>query len=225
MTVRPNNTNQAELENLYRQAGEVEPPAGLDRIVRARADEALSAAPRRQRPWLGGIVTVSVATLAIVLVTLQPLPRSPMPPMPEPSGQENIDVAPRVAEAPQESGVWEPGAPALEETHAEPADRAQSRPATTAPEMRRQYDSSPARSLIDDAAGELESIVVPGARFRTSMMPEVMELPSSELVISEIRRLVEAGELQAAHAMADALAAHNPEHEWPEDIASLIERD
>jgi hypothetical protein len=70
----------AELEALYQQAGDVESEASLDRIIHARAEQARreQASPKRL-PWLGGLVTASVVVVAIAVVLQQPPPRGSEP--------------------------------------------------------------------------------------------------------------------------------------------------
>ncbi|MEX0916285.1 MAG: hypothetical protein WDZ60_10350, partial [Wenzhouxiangellaceae bacterium] len=62
MNERSHDKQTRELQALYREAGDVEPETGLDRIVRARADQASrDRRPAGRLPWLGGLVTASVA--------------------------------------------------------------------------------------------------------------------------------------------------------------------
>jgi len=53
----------------YRQHGQVEPPAELDRLIRARADQA-ARQPSRRRPltWISGLATTAVLLLAVSVV-------------------------------------------------------------------------------------------------------------------------------------------------------------
>jgi len=55
-TDKSNSPDQAELKVLYERHGQVEPEAGLDRMIRARADEAVSQPARsRTLPWMGAV--------------------------------------------------------------------------------------------------------------------------------------------------------------------------
>ncbi|AKS40451.1 hypothetical protein [Wenzhouxiangella marina] len=76
-----NSTNKAMDEDMqalarqYREHGQAEPPAGLDRMIRARAEEAVK--HRRLKgplPWMGGLATAAVLVLAIGVVIQTPPP-------------------------------------------------------------------------------------------------------------------------------------------------------
>lgn len=62
----------AALDTLYRDHAAIEPEAGLDRIVLARAEQALqSTARRRPAPWIAGLATAGVLVLAVGIVVQQ----------------------------------------------------------------------------------------------------------------------------------------------------------
>ena len=83
----------SKLEALYSRAGDVEPDSGLDRIIRARADEATRGARSPGRiPWLGGLVTASVAVVAIALVLQQTPPGEPVPESLAPRDSAEVDA-------------------------------------------------------------------------------------------------------------------------------------
>lgn len=66
----------SELEALYHAHGNAEPDNGLDRIIRARAEQALDQSrKRRPAPWIAGLATAGALVLAIGLV----LQQSPSP--------------------------------------------------------------------------------------------------------------------------------------------------
>jgi len=67
-----------ELQALYREQREAEPDGGLDRIIAARAEQALETSRRRRpAPWIAGLATAGALVLAIGVVIVQ------MPPPPE----------------------------------------------------------------------------------------------------------------------------------------------
>jgi len=73
-------SSQRQLEALYRDHSDIEPDPGLDRMIRARAEQSLEA-PRRHRPtpWIAGLATAGALALAVG-ISLQQAP-SPVPEM------------------------------------------------------------------------------------------------------------------------------------------------
>lgn len=215
----------SELERLYRQAGDVEPSAGLDRTLLARAGQSPDAAPARRSPWLAGAVTASVAVIAIVLVVRQVPPTAPVPVAPNPSSAPTRQSAPEAepqtpgaaARALREVSPAPRAAPAEEDTASRSPERAAAVADRAAPEARRQRGAAAAQFMPEDAGMRSKPIVPPGAG------PGAAALQPPEAVIAEIRRRLEAGETEAARALAAELAAAHPNREWPEDIGALLE--
>lgn len=93
------NARPSELEALYRAHAEAEPDSGLDRIIRARAEQALEPAQqRRPGPWIAGLATVGALVLAVGIIVQQ----TPPPSLPEttpsaPAAREHIAPEPRSA--------------------------------------------------------------------------------------------------------------------------------
>jgi hypothetical protein len=127
-----------ELEALYRAQVEVEPDSGLDRIVLARAEQALAARQQqRPRPWIAGLATAGALVLAVGIIVQQ----APPPTQPETSPSAptaGADVEPALRSAP---------------ASAPPAARVQSR---SAPAPQIAAESAFVSSLAD-AEPELES--------------------------------------------------------------------
>lgn len=87
--------SQSELEALYRAGAEAEPDNGLDRMVRARADQALDrAGKRRPARWIAGLATAGALVLAVGIALQQP---TPPPSTPTPSALDSADPAPASA--------------------------------------------------------------------------------------------------------------------------------
>lgn len=100
MTRNDRDKPSAELEALYREHGDAEPPEGLDRIIRARAERATESGRRRAAPWVGGVATASVAIVAVAIVLNQsPQPNELQPPetAPQPEAAPAADVQRRSA--------------------------------------------------------------------------------------------------------------------------------
>ncbi len=71
MTHQPGKPSPNELEALYRTGRDAEPEPGLDRIIRARAEQATKSVGLTQPTrWLGGVATAAALVL-VIGVTLQ----------------------------------------------------------------------------------------------------------------------------------------------------------
>lgn len=101
------NQPESELEALYRAHGNAEPDSGLDRIIRARAEQALERSrKRRPAPWIAGLATAGALVLAIGIVVQQsPTPSSsPFTPMMEadaPAPMIHEEAVPAMRAAPR----------------------------------------------------------------------------------------------------------------------------
>ncbi|NDY95523.1 hypothetical protein [Wenzhouxiangella limi] len=124
MTQSPDNgadMPHKDLQSLYREQAEAEPDSGLDRIIRARAEQALESDQRRRpRPWIAGLATAGALVLAVGVI-VQQAPQQAPPPSPQES-----------ASAP--SAISEDAAPAARSALPRPAADAQLQSAP-APEL------------------------------------------------------------------------------------------
>ncbi|MFP4275869.1 MAG: hypothetical protein ACLFQ2_00450 [Wenzhouxiangella sp.] len=78
MSKTPKSADMDKLQALYRQQAEAEPDSGLDRLIRARAEQALATSRRRgPAPWIAGLATAGALVLAIGIVVLQAPPPAP----------------------------------------------------------------------------------------------------------------------------------------------------
>jgi hypothetical protein len=68
----------AELQALYREQRDAEPDSGLDRMIVARAEQALATSRRRgPAPWIAGLATAGALVLAIGVIIVQIPPPAP----------------------------------------------------------------------------------------------------------------------------------------------------
>lgn len=102
MTQSPDNDRDMrhkDLQSLYREQAEAEPDSGLDRIIRARAEQALESDQRRRpRPWIAGLATAGALVLAVGVIVQQAPPPSPQESAPAPSAISE-DAAPAARSA------------------------------------------------------------------------------------------------------------------------------
>lgn len=220
MTEHQHDMHDPELEALYREAGDVEPDAGLDRIVHARADEARreQASPKRL-PWLGGLVTASVAIVAIAVVLQQAPPGESRP---ETIGPTKL----REPEAFMSPSV---GAPA-EQDESAAANRPDSRtlqtvvpsqqrptlaPGSVAPEPEAATEEE--RSRRERNIGEQTGIATETDRVISA---EIADDP--DRMLAEIRRLLDEGKIERAREGLARLRAKHPDHPIPESIEKVL---
>lgn len=72
---QPDSNDGNDLAQRYAEHGRVEPPEGLDRMIRARAEQAVAdRSPRRPARWVGGLATAMALVLAVVVVVRQEAP-------------------------------------------------------------------------------------------------------------------------------------------------------
>lgn len=73
---RPVDTD--EVQALYREQREAGPDSGLDRVIIARAEQALTTSRRRgPTPWIAGLATAGALVLAIGVIIVQMPPPEP----------------------------------------------------------------------------------------------------------------------------------------------------
>ncbi|HMB39979.1 MAG TPA: hypothetical protein VKO85_12960 [Wenzhouxiangellaceae bacterium] len=242
MTEQRNDKHDAALEALYREAGDVEPDAGLDRIIRARADEAVRNGRSSNRlPWLGGLVTASVAVVAIAVVLQQTPPAGPVPSITAPPSEDaGAFMAPSVgAEARLESESRETR-PVLDEirkmqssseaAEAEPSPSASAlnargrslNRATQAVEQRNTRQSPMEKSQDNvaekDSLGDEQS--ENAAEPARSPVAEIAENP--ELMLARIEMLIANEEIQRARDLLEAFRQKYPEYTIPKKIRETV---
>lgn len=224
--------NDRKLETLYREAGDVEPDSGLDRIIRARAAEAAgSARSPRRIPWLGGLVTASVAIVAIAVV-VQQTPPDGQPPgafAPEESGGPEAFMAPsKGAQLQQDlSAKASRTAPETrEEDVVPPAARGFRAPnslSEAASELRQrraaQAEAAPAAPASNQDESAMNRLVVTGARV---VVPEPDAFESRDALIERLRQLIDAERIDEARRLLDEPHDLDPELDLPDDIERAL---
>lgn len=84
---------KAKLDALYRNQEAIEPPSGLDRIIRARAEQALQDDSKaRPLPWMGGLATAAVLVLAVAVVIQVPEPAPDLPVPETTTSQRDVTI-------------------------------------------------------------------------------------------------------------------------------------
>lgn len=207
----------AELGELYRSAGDIEPGAQLDRIIRARAAQAAERSRPRRHAWLGGLATASVAVLAVTIAIRQPAPvegeaigppsapRQASPPMPAaeraPNGESKAATSADAGRYADPQRV----APAPAETDriAEPAAAAQSRERLAAPATDRSV-------VTGSRIAELEA-----AGSNDGSEPEAP-------LIAQLRALIEAGKVDQARRLLERARADGRDIALPEDLVRQL---
>lgn len=215
------------LATLYREAGDVEPDGGLDRIIRARADEAAGRQRSTNRlPWLGGLVTASVAIVAIAVVVQQTPPSqpSPEPGAPLERSAPEAYMAPSMGAQLQQESQREVSADvrrARAETLGEQdasvhTHRAEAREALPEPiaEPRPAVPSAPPADADDSVMNRLSDSSLNAA--------DSEALKSRDGLIEKLRALIEAQRIDEARRMLDEAEALEPELELPEDIERAL---
>jgi len=210
-----------ELESMYRQHGDIEPDPGLDRMIRARADEAARRSPaRRPAPWIGGLVTASVALIAIAVVLRQA-------PTGAPTSQDEVPrAAPRAAPAGAEPGAV-PESAARSGTASSIAGAP--RRSRTADEARAASDPAGTRegdafladraTLIGDRDEKTQS-GAGGANEREAAEPGRVSDP--QVMVESIRRLIEQDRIQPARRRVELLQRMHPEFALPDDVRAIL---
>ena len=196
MNHQSNKSNPKELEALYRSGSHVEPEPGLDRIIRARAEQAATQG-KRHRParWLGGLATAAALVLAIG-VALQQGPS-------EPARMQETLRSPAL-DAPARPEPAEDLAPTLErEMFSDRSGAAESDVIVTSPRQR-----APS----------------PVASFRAEEAPafEVLAEPGPEAWLARIEHLIEHDHLHEAREQLDQFRDQFPETEIPETINQAL---
>jgi len=221
-----------DLESMYREHGDIEPDPGLDRMIRARADEAAQGSrSRRPAPWIGGLVTASVALIAIAVVLRQA-------PTGAPTSQDEVPrAAPRAAPAGAEPGaVPESAARSAPPSSIAGAPRrpgtAEEARAASDPAGTRERDAFLAEraALVGDrdqktesgAGGATEREAAEPGRVPEREAAEPGSVPEPEVMVESIRRLIEQDRIQPARRRAELLQRMHPEFALPEDVRAIL---
>ncbi len=226
MTEHRNDKRRGELDSrleaLYREAGDVEPDAGLDRIVRARADEAVRTGRSSSRlPWrLGGLVTASVGVLAIAVVLQQSPPGPPTPEAGAPLERSEPEafMSPSVgADAASKSAAAPPSE--AREMESAGADAPEAAPAPS-PSL-----GEPLQSLSEEArAARLDGIVAEQAanvaESANSLPEEIADDPDK--MLDRIEALIERDEMARARERLERFRREYPGHAVPEKIQEAL---
>lgn len=229
MKQKPKSAPQIELDRLYSESGNAEPASGLDRMILARADQALGKARRaHRRPVLAGLATASVALVALVVVLQQ------APPAPEPAGPFEHSDAGSVSEERYGPNAGLPTASAARktagETRREPeAPAARSR---TADFEARLSDSKPAAPPAAEARSEseasvaepmLQSITVTGSRIASDEQAVDHQSGSPhELLFEQLRALIADGKSEQARELLRTAEQRVGRIALPEDLAPVL---
>ena len=227
MTEQRNDKHDARLEALYREAGEAEPDAGLDRIIRARADEAVRVGRSANRlPWLGGLVTASVAIVAIAVVLQQtpPAERSPaIQGLPETETPAAF-MAPSVgADAALKSSDESHRARSeIREMQSAGADRLEASPPPSAARRARAQslsDEQHAQRLGEVASEQALNVSEP-AQSLSDETEETAHDPAP--ILARIEVLIANEEIQRARDLLEAFRHRYPDHVVPEKIREAV---
>jgi len=211
-----------ELASIYREHGDAEPDPGLDRIIRARADQAARrSGARPPAPWIGGLVTASVAVIAIAVV-LRQAPTGAPDEARRPAPQTEIPAARSPAPAP--GAAPESGAEGLRRSRT-PEQAAND---TEPDELLEKEAFSADRAAIIDENNEASVGGSGDARDRETAataadtpLPEIAGDPAS--MVESIRALIEKGETDRARERAEALKRLHPAHALPDDVRALLD--
>jgi len=221
MTEHRNDKHDAALEALYREAGDVEPDAGLDRIIRARADQAARAGRSPGRlPWLGGLITASVAIVAIAVVLQQSPPGEPVPgsPAPQASDEAEAFTAPSIG-AGADLELSARRQRARSETQSD-ADTAQAEPP---PSAARANDD---RQVTEQhRAARLGDIVAERAFNASEPAPSASKevTPDPDAILAGIDELIERNDIDHARELLEAFRREYPDHAVPEKTVNALE--
>lgn len=235
MNERRSDKTESRLEALYREAGDIEPDAGLDRIIRARADESvrINSSPMKP-PWLGGLITAAVAMVAIAVVMQQTPPGDPITEslVPQDSGEPEAFMAPSLGVQSQQQdstgaqlGARESRTGAESRIASDRSADRKAKPETATQFRRRIAEEQPeaaARATLpasDDST--LERVTVTGSRINDA---EDALFESRNALVARLRELIEDQRMGQARRLRDQAVELDPELTLPEDIARALDR-
>lgn len=199
-------TDRDELKQRYADHGQVEPAAGLDRLIRARAEQAVAdRSPRRPARWVGGLATAMALVLAIGVVVRQ------QPPQPE-----SLSVPSDIASDRQAEPAAALGEGASSEPRRSPAPAAR-REAGNLINQRAGLDASEESARRDLPAPEAR-LIAPAAELAPDFPPpetladDTIVEPEEKLRQRQaIRTAIELGQFERAAELLDALHGHDDE--------------
>jgi hypothetical protein len=228
MNQKPKPTPQTELDRRYSESGDAEPAAGLDRMILARADQALGNARRaRRRPMLAGLATASVALVALAVVLQQ------TPSAPEPAGTFDRSDAGIVVQESASTDLEPPVADAAHETVGEArrepeAPAARSRGTGLEVQLPDSKPAAPAAEAgvepkIDSFAPSLQSITVTGSRIASDEHAVDHQPGSShERLFEQLRALIADGNPDQARQLLQEALATEGRIVLPEDLRKAL---
>ena len=232
MTEHGNDKHDTRLEALYREAGDVEPDAGLDRIIRARADEAVRVGRSSNRlTWLGGLVTASVSIIAIAVVLQQAPPGEPAleSPAPQQSRQPEAFMAPSMGAQSRQKVSADANSRYSETLEAEQSPGAarteqarRSRQELTTEEHERLAER-PGTEIMAPSLGSNDSVqdrmMVTGSGITAA---DLAGLEPGETLIAKLRELIKEQRIEEARRLLEEAAELEPKLELPEDIEQAL---
>jgi cytoskeletal protein RodZ len=209
------------LDRLYQDQPPLEPPAGLDRMIRARAEQAVEKDQRpRTLPWMGGLATAAVLVLAVSVVIQMPEPRPDLP-RPESVSPNSIESSAR--QTPTEPAAAPTRAPSqsdrleISENRARSAafsDQALAAPAPTA-EARR---PAPTRDEVDGASESAEASLQ-----ASPSSAGVNALAESESPLwRALEAAIDAGDRQRAEELLEQLREEFPDDARLKDLQARV---
>ncbi len=221
--------DQDRLERLYQDQTPIEPPAGLDRMIRARAEQAIEQEKRiKSLPWMGGLATAAVLVLAVAVVIQMPEP-TPELPMAEPTAtrpaspaaqQEAMLQAPAGAEqAEAELDRVEVTGSRARSAEAASAfsDRSAAEPAPPARQSMRRAEAEAAEDLAEEAGVALRSAPVLEAE---ALADELTNTNGSPWL--EIEEAIADGDAELATALLERLREVFPDDDRLEEYQVRI---
>jgi hypothetical protein len=200
-------TDKETLERLYRDQAPIEPPAGLDRMIRARAEQALEQDRRvRPLPWMGGVATAAVLVLAVAVVIQMPEP-APELPMSETTTARSAPPTAQQDSMLQTPAELEQSEPDLDRAKVTGSRARAPESAAAFSEQAAPEPAAPARQSMNRVAAEpnAERAVDPVEEARE----ELRSAPPPEA--AEISELLADGETSPCLELEDAIADGNAE--------------
>lgn len=218
------------LDRLYQDQPPVEPPAGLDRMIRAQAEQAVDKDQRhRTLPWMGGLATAAVLVLAVTVVIQMPEPRPDLPRSNLPSSES---VSPNSIESSARQTATEPApvaaatrAPSrsdrleISESRARSAafsDQALAAPAPAADAR----SPAPARDEVDGASESAEASLQASP---SSAGVNALAETESTLWLA-LEAAIDAGDRQRANDLLEQLRKRFPDDTRLEDLEARVRK-
>lgn len=225
MTEHRNDKQDARLEALYREAGDVEPDAGLDRIIRARADEAAGSHRSSSRlPWLGGLVTASVAIVAIAVVLQQSPPSQPaqdsFAPLEESEPEAYMSPSLGADAEMKSSSEMRRARSEIRDMQSAGADAPEAAPPPSPAAL-----PTPAQSLSEEQRAARRGDIVAEQAVNVAEPAEAVARGITEdpdAMLTRIEELLEQDEIQPARELLETFRQKYPEHAIPEKIEKAL---